>query len=147
MSSQFVVEGPSRLPSPSISRSLPALDGPLGFRCAEIRDLLAAATRHDVLTRHRVGALIAETKRAEHTYGTGALRILADALGWDETTLYRYAIVAECWTEGELTEILSRSPPDRPLVTWSHLVVISSCASAFAGRHCLCARRRWSCAS
>jgi hypothetical protein len=94
------------------------------------RRLLATSTSADVRARHRVGAIVAEIKVSEDRYGARAVTLLSQALGKDETTLYRYAMVAETWNEEEIAEILLRRTPTGEPVSWSHLLELAAVTSA-----------------
>jgi CheY-like chemotaxis protein len=98
-------------------------------RCIErLRRLLSQAP--DSLTRHAIGAAVADLKARPAEYGTGAVATAAAALGEDVPTLYRYAGVAERWSAAELTRILARKGRDGRPLSWSHLVVLAAVPSA-----------------
>jgi hypothetical protein len=50
---------------------------------------------------------------------------MAEFLEEDLVGLYRYASVAECWSEEEVHELMGRHPGERAL-TWSHLVRLAA---------------------
>jgi len=98
-------------------------------RCIEHLRLLLSQPP-DALTRHAIGAAIADIKARPSEYGSRAVSIAAAALGEDVPTLYRYAGVAERWSVVEVSAILARKGSDGRSLTWSHLVVIAAVSSA-----------------
>jgi hypothetical protein len=94
-----------------------------------VRRLLANATAADIRTRYRVGHVVLDIRQREDRYGTKAVALLAAALGRDETTLYRYAIVAETWSENEVGAMLQRKMPTGEPITWSHLMELATVSS------------------
>jgi len=94
-----------------------------------IRKLLAGATRDEARSRHQVGTLIAEVKKARDKYGARAVEQLASALGTNVHTLYRCAAVAECWSPGQLESLLRRTTAQGQPLSWSHLVVLAGVSS------------------
>ncbi|WP_394842729.1 hypothetical protein LZC95_37365 [Pendulispora brunnea] len=98
-------------------------------RYEELQTLLAEATGKDVRARYRIGRLIADVKGSEQRYGARAVKNLAAALGRDEATLYRFALVAEAWTESELETLLARKTPHGEPLSFSHLVELAQMAS------------------
>jgi len=98
-------------------------------RYVELKTLLAEATGKDVRARHRIGRLIADVKASEQRYGARAVKNLAAALGRDEATLYRFALVAEAWNERELEALLARRTPHGEPLSFSHLVELAQMAS------------------
>jgi DNA-binding response OmpR family regulator len=98
-------------------------------RCIEhLRRLRSQAP--DSLTRHAIGAAVADLKARTAEYGTGAVATAAEALGEDVPTLYRYAGVAERWSAAELARIVARKGSDGRPLSWSHLVVLAAVPSA-----------------
>ncbi len=87
--------------------------------------MLAEATGKDVRARYRIGRLIADVKLSEQRYGARAVKNLAAALGRDEATLYRFALVAEAWNEQELEILLERKTPHGEPLSFSHLVELA----------------------
>ncbi|WP_394832168.1 hypothetical protein LVJ94_37195 [Pendulispora rubella] len=94
-------------------------------RYEELQTLLAEATGKDVRARYRIGRLIADVKGSEQRYGARAVKNLAAALGRDEATLYRFALVAEAWTASELETLLARKTPHGEPLSFSHLVELA----------------------
>jgi hypothetical protein len=95
-----------------------------------VRDLLAGSARDEVRSRHRVGVLIAQVKRAPGTYGTHAVEELARRLNASVPTLYRHSMVAECWSEPALGDLMNRTTPHGQPLSWSHLVLLAGVTSA-----------------
>jgi len=98
-------------------------------RYEELQTLLAEATGKDVRARYRIGRLIADVKGSEQRYGARAVKNLAAALGRDEATLYRFALVAEAWTASELDVLLARKTPHGEPLSFSHLVELAQMAN------------------
>jgi hypothetical protein len=110
----------------AVQDAIEAMPAPLREQYERARALLDDATAATVRTRREVGAIVAQIKRDEQRYGQQAVAKLAAALGRDETSLYRYAGVAECW-DATLFATLSdrRDARGRPL-SWSHWVELSA---------------------
>lgn len=98
--------------------------------CESIRELLASAGRSEVRSRHAVGVIVSEVKRTRHKYGARAVAQIATALGTDEQTLYRCAVVAECWTEPQIEALLERTTELGQPLSFSHFVLLASVSSA-----------------
>ncbi len=96
-------------------------DATLDARIERMRHLLARS--QEALTRYTIGAIIARLKREPH--GARSVLTAARALGEDLPSLYRYAKVAERWTEAEVRELLSRTSPEGHKLAWSHLVLLA----------------------
>jgi len=94
-------------------------------RIAALRELLGRLPA-DGRARYEIGRIIAELKARPDEYGHGAVSIAATTLGEDIPSLYRYARVAERWTQEELDALLARTMRDGRPLSWSHLVVLSS---------------------
>jgi hypothetical protein len=96
-----------------------------------IQKLLAEAATNEIDARYRIGVIIRSVMEAESTYGEGAVERLAEALGRDATSLYRYAAVAKLWSDAEM-RALSRQPNDHgePL-SWSHWVELARVPSTW----------------
>lgn len=111
---------------PAANKSLAA--DPLQ-RCIEHLRLLLSQPA-DPMTRHAIGAAIADIKARPSEYGARAVSTAATALGEDVPTFYRYAGVAERWSVDELGALLARKGSDGRSLTWSHLVVLAAVPSA-----------------
>ncbi len=96
-------------------------DATLDARIARLRRLLQRSS--EALTRYAVGATIAELKLEPH--GARSVLTAARALGEDLASLYRYAKVAERWTEAEVRALLARTSEGGHRLSWSHLVLIA----------------------
>jgi len=101
-------------------------------RYEELQKLLAEATGKDVRARYRIGRLIADVKVSEQRYGARAVKNLAMALGRDEATLYRFALVAEAWNDRELEVLLARKTPHGEPLSFSHLVELAQVSNKTA---------------
>jgi hypothetical protein len=110
--------------------STPGMGPALRKKFEEIQELFAHASREDALTRHRIGVLVAGVRDQEKTYGTRAVQTLADALGCNRTTLYRYAVVADNWSRPSLQRLLARRTAHGGSLTWSHLMVLAGVKDA-----------------
>jgi hypothetical protein len=91
-----------------------------------VRELLSKAEVDEIRTRYRIGQVIAALRESPGLYGTRAVGSLADAVGRDEATLYRYAQVVDCWDGEALEALLQRS--GAPALSWSHLLVLAGVA-------------------
>lgn len=99
-------------------------------KCECIQQLLASATREDASTRYRVGAHVRDLKEDEAKYGARAVARLAERLGRDEATLYRYALVAERWSVEAFGAYLGRLTPAGEPLSWTHFVELSTVEDA-----------------
>lgn len=84
---------------------------------------VAVGRLHDPLERYAAGEIIAAVKGAPQKYGEGAVTVLARAVGEDEPSLYRFALVAETFSRSESKRLLAAG------LTWSHLVALSRLGS------------------
>jgi hypothetical protein len=116
-------------PKAIIARAVRQMSPELRAQYDSLRRLLASATTNDVRARYRIGQVVAEIKTREDRYGARAVPLLAAALGRDETTLYRYASVAETWDEGALEELLLKRMPMGEPISWSHLLELATVRS------------------
>jgi hypothetical protein len=117
-SAKVIVERAVRRMNPDLRRQYDA-----------IRRLLANVTAADARGRHRVGQIVVEIRRSNERYGARAVPLLAEALARDESTLYRYASVAEAWDEAALESVLDRRMPGREPLSWSHLLELAAIPS------------------
>ncbi len=106
-------------------QAIARMDAPLRKYYEALRQALAEDTGRDVWDRYRIGQLIADVKASELPYGRGAVPELASALGMNEGTLYRYALVAETWGERELKSLLARKTPLGEPLSFSHFVELA----------------------
>ena len=88
------------------------------------RELLATTTGDDVRGRYKVAVLVLEVKKNEKAYGAGAVRKLGKALGWDKSTLYRYALIAKRWDAPAMSALVRRKSLHGQPVSWSHLLEV-----------------------
>jgi hypothetical protein len=95
--------------------------------CQEAREALANAAQNDALARYKVGAIACKVKD-DAKYGANALEQLEAELGLDDKTLYRYAKVAEAWTEAEFKETSKLLNARGLPLTWSHYELIAKIA-------------------
>ena len=89
-----------------------------------VRALLSEATGDEVRARYKVAAMVLEVKRNESAYGAGAVKRLAAALGWDRSTIYRYALIAKRWDAAGMTALLRRRSVHGEPISWSHLLLV-----------------------
>jgi len=90
-----------------------------------VRGLLSAASRDEVMARHRVGAILCELKKLPGKYGDRAIDKVAAEVGVAATTLYRYAAVAEQWTHEDMKADLAKTNRFGQPLTWTHFVALS----------------------
>lgn len=102
-----------------------SMNASLRRQCEAIQKLLAQAASDEIDTRYKVGVIVRSVIEAEGTYGERAVERVAQALGRDAGSLYRYASVARTWSEPEM-RTLSRRPNcfGEPL-SWSHWVELA----------------------
>jgi hypothetical protein len=94
-------------------------------RCTAIQKLLADVAVNEIGTRYEVGAIIRSVVETKGTYGDGAVELLAEALGRDAASLYRYAAVAKTWPEAEMRDISRRPNAHGEPLSWSHWVELA----------------------
>lgn len=116
-------------PKVLIARAIRQMCPALREQYDSLRRLLATATAADVKARYRVAQLVAEIKTREDRYGARAVPLLAAALRRDESTLYRYATVAETWDETALADVMLMRLPNREPLSWSHLLELAAVTS------------------
>jgi DNA-binding NarL/FixJ family response regulator len=97
---------------------------------SRVRELLTR--RPEPIVRWEIGRIIAEVKADHASYGSSGVATLAAAVGEDAPSLYRYATMAETWSEGEVQELCT----GKPALTWSHLVALGNIEDAAT-------RQRW----
>ena len=133
-------------PYMSVPSGLDGVDAAFADVCETIRALLAQAVRDELLTRYRVGSLIALARRSPDTYGEHAVDRLAADLGMTAPTLYRYAAVAESWSRRDIEAQSVRTNRLGEPLSWSHLVVLSRMMDASTRRTLLedCLSKGWS---
>jgi hypothetical protein len=102
----------------------------LRARLMAIRKLLAQADLQEAQTRHRIGKVVAAVRDEKGKYGAGAVEQLAAALHRDASTLYRYALVADLWSEREILRV--RNCHDEPL-SWSHWEALAKVPDTWKG--------------
>ena len=113
-----------------VERAVNRMNPDLRCQYNAIRKLLANVTASDVRARHRVGQIVVEIRQSDERYGARAVPLLAEALARDESTLYRYASVAEAWSEAALESLLDRRMPGGEPLSWSHLLELAAIPSA-----------------
>ena len=77
----------------------------------ELHALLRAAMSrfHDPMERYAAGEIIRTVMRAPETYGDRAVSSLAQAVGEDVPSLYRFANVADSFSRVEARRLLGRT--------------------------------------
>ncbi|WP_394838669.1 hypothetical protein LVJ94_17400 [Pendulispora rubella] len=113
------------------------MNAPLRDRYEVLQRALTVRTEEVAWTRYRIGRLIADVKATEGLYGQGAITELAAALGFSEPTLYRFALVAETWSERQLKALLARKTPHGEPLSFSHLVQLAQVADETLRREML----------
>jgi hypothetical protein len=113
--------------------SAAAIEGAVRRMSPELRDqyqtvrrLLSTTTAADARARYKVGVVVLAIKRSVDRYGTRAVALLGTALARNETTLYRYAAVAEAWDETAFEEIQLLKLPGGEPISWCHLQEIAA---------------------
>jgi hypothetical protein len=96
----------------------------------QLRDV-AEQPRSDA-TRYAMGALVNELRARPARYGKNAVSAAAAAIGEDIPGLYRFATVAERWSENKVMALLK--PRNGRRLLWSHLVAIAPVTSAAVRR-------------
>ncbi|MDC0743210.1 DUF1016 N-terminal domain-containing protein [Polyangium mundeleinium] len=95
-------------------------------RCDKVRKALVKAGPQDTRARYQLGELVKDAKTDEEKYGKKAVAQIAVSLGYDEKTLYRYALVAKAWSLDELNELLKQSSLKTGMpIGFSHLLEIA----------------------
>ena len=102
------------------------MNAALRAKFTEVSRLLAAIVVADTKTRYDVGVIVAAIKADDLTYGARACEKLAAALDCSPASLYRNAIVAECWSRAEFTALLRRRDARGQPLSWTHWVVLAS---------------------
>jgi hypothetical protein len=120
----------SDMDTSAIDQVVEEMSAPLRRKLEAVRELLAAATADEVRGRHGVGVLILEVKTDENRYGKGAVAKLANSIGVDATTLYRYAAVAKVWDAPTVRSLLRRKGPHGQPASWCHLMELVRVPSA-----------------
>jgi len=90
----------------------------------ELRPIYKDVVHKELDVKRRIGAKVSEIKNDKSTYGTGAVKRLAVALGLSDDTLYDWAKVAICFSEEEIKELSVRSEGDFS-ISYSHLKLLT----------------------
>jgi hypothetical protein len=101
--------------------------------CEAIQKLLAQAAVEEIDTRYNVGVhiqTIVDAARAK-TYGDRAVERLAEELGRDARSLYRYALVAKMVSEREMAALSRRANAHGEPLSWSHWVELTRARKAW----------------
>jgi hypothetical protein len=107
------------------SGTLVSMNAALRRQCSAIQKLLGEAAVGEIYTRYKVGAIIRSVIEAHGTYGDRAVDRIAEALGRDAGTLYRYAFVARTWSEPEMRALSRRPNSHGEPLSWSHWVELT----------------------
>jgi hypothetical protein len=91
-------------------------------RCKELRDELARVGRADAKARYNIGVAVNDLK----DHRKRGVSLLADELGFDRKTLYKFGAVAEAWPWSVVKGILEREDAKGLPISFSHLVVVAS---------------------
>ena len=106
-------------------KSVSNIDEELTQFCERARGLWVEAGRSEVGPRYQV-AMIVRAVKSESRYGKKGMKRLEETLEVDGSTLYRYAQVADAWSEEELNAIVTRRNTKSLALTWSHLEAIAT---------------------
>ncbi len=109
----------------SDSKAFASMNAALRRRCTAIQKLLADAAVEEIDKRYKVGAIIRAILEGEDTYGERAVERVAQALGREAATLYRYAAVAKMWSESEMRTLSRRPNAHGEPLSWSHWVELT----------------------
>jgi hypothetical protein len=107
------------------SDALVSMNAALRRRCTAIQKLLAEAAANEIDTRYKIGAIVRSVMEDDGTYGERAVERIADVLGRDAVTLYRYAAVAKTWSEREMRDLSQRPNGHGEPLSWSHWVELA----------------------
>ena len=88
----------------------------------ELKKLLSEVTSKDMVGRHAIGVVVNDVKNTPDTYGKEAVKQLAQDLGFEKSTMYEYANVAEAWPARDFTKLCERRTGNGMPITFSHLV-------------------------
>ncbi len=90
----------------------------------KIREIIAGAEKHDVLARYEAAVAIRELRNAAK-YGTGAMKKLAEFLGWGLTAVNDYATLAATWPDATKFAVLAAKENKNNIpLSWSHFLVL-----------------------
>lgn len=92
----------------------------------EVRRALETTTHDGILARHKSGGLLADLLDSAdvHKYGKGAARKLSRALDVPTQELYRWRLLHESFSVGDLRKLIARRTASERRITWSHLDVL-----------------------
>lgn len=94
--------------------------------CGQARDLLAAGAEEDLRSRYSVAVIAKEVREDVATYGERSVETLADELGQDKSTIYKWIKVAKAFEHETISDVLEkRDRFGRPL-SWSHVALCAS---------------------
>jgi hypothetical protein len=108
-----------------------AMNPALRRRCAKVQELLAKAAVEEIDTRYEAGAVIRSIADGKSLYGERAVERVAEALGRDPGTLYRYATVVKTWSREEIQVLSRQASAHRVSLAWSHWVELTRARSAW----------------
>jgi hypothetical protein len=106
----------------------PQMNALLRRCCDELLELEGKVTRDTVETRYEMGGIIKCVQEGGDTYGTGAVELLALALGRPASTLYRWARIAGKWPGHEFGKLRERTNRHGLPVTWTHFTELEPLA-------------------
>jgi DNA-binding response OmpR family regulator len=107
--------------SPGSGEHLAALREPIdSLRSLFVRKPL------DVATRYSIGEVVAALKAYPMQFGNRAVNVVGNAIGQDQTNLYRHARVAERWDRVRFEAMATRPMVDGRTPSWSHFVLLAS---------------------
>jgi hypothetical protein len=90
-----------------------------------VRELLSTSDPQEAKAKHKVGRHVLDVRTAPGKYGKRGVEQLAKELGRGKAFLYACARVAECWSEGDLAELLERKGDKGLTLSFSHFVRLS----------------------
>jgi hypothetical protein len=107
------------------AEALASLNAALKEAYGQIQRLFSNRDIHEVETAHEIGGIIRCIMDAGGTYGERAVERLADALGRDDGTLYRYAALARAWSARQMHKLCRRLNRCGEPLTLTHFLFLS----------------------
>jgi hypothetical protein len=107
------------------------MNAELKRKCELIKQLIKKAEHADIRNRHKIAVHLRDVHQGDgqgQPYGNGAIREIADALGWPKSTVHEFVQVAEAWNMEELEGLIEKANACARPLTWGHLCVIATFA-------------------
>ena len=110
-------------------RAMRRMNPALRAEYLKLGDAIARNDWSEAHAKYEIGEIAARVSDAA-TYGEGAVKLLAKALGYEKDVLYDAARVASCWSKSAFDDVLARPTPYRRPISFRHFVVLSHVADA-----------------